>query len=91
MKKKKISNDFFNGKNVICTGTFGGFSREELEEFIISNGGLIVSTVSKKTNIIIVGDNPGPSKLEKVYKLSSEGIKIEIAKEIDLVHTSLFM
>ena len=47
-------------------------SRQKLGEHIVSNGGNISNTVSKKIFALIVGDDPG-SKLEKANKL---GVKI---------------
>jgi DNA ligase (NAD+) len=56
----------------VITGTIEGYSREELKELIQRNGGKVVDSVSKNTNYLIVGENPG-SKFEKAQKL---GIKI---------------
>ena len=47
-------------------------SREEAKEMIRAAGGNITSSVSKKTDYVVVGQNPG-SKYEKAKKL---GVKI---------------
>ncbi|WP_266366259.1 NAD-dependent DNA ligase LigA [Tellurirhabdus rosea] len=57
------------GKTFLYTGTFANFSREALEEKIAANGGKLVSSVSKKLNYLIVGENPGPSKISKAEQL----------------------
>lgn len=57
------------GKTFLYTGTFVHFSREELESRIEANGGKLLSGVSKKLNYLIVGENPGPSKVDKAQKL----------------------
>lgn len=57
------------GKTFLYTGTFANFSREELENEIEAHGGKLVSGVSKKLNYLIVGENPGPSKVEKAQKM----------------------
>jgi len=57
------------GKTLLYTGTFAHFSREELEARIAANGGKLVSGVSKKLNYLIVGENPGPSKITKAEQL----------------------
>ncbi|QJW90634.1 NAD-dependent DNA ligase LigA [Spirosoma taeanense] len=58
------------GKTFLYTGTFANFSREELEAKIAANGGKLLSGISKKLNYLIVGENAGPSKLEKAQKLN---------------------
>ncbi|MFC5408216.1 NAD-dependent DNA ligase LigA [Larkinella bovis] len=57
------------GKTFLYTGTFSHFSREELESEIEAHGGKLLSGVSKKLNYLIVGENPGPSKVEKAQKM----------------------
>lgn len=65
--------DSLNGRTFLYTGTFIGFSREELEQKIEANGGKLVSGVSKKLDYLIVGDGAGPSKLKKAKDL---GVKM---------------
>ncbi|WP_020600663.1 NAD-dependent DNA ligase LigA [Spirosoma panaciterrae] len=62
--------DTLAGKTFLYTGTFANFSREELEARIAANGGKLLSGVSKKLNYLIVGENAGPSKVEKAQKLN---------------------
>ena len=57
------------GLTFLYTGTFQAFSRQELEEKIEGNGGKIVSGVSKKLTYLLVGQEPGPSKIAKAEKL----------------------
>ncbi|GAB3339228.1 NAD-dependent DNA ligase LigA [Larkinella ripae] len=57
------------GKTFLYTGTFANFSREELESEIEAHGGKLLSGVSKKLNFLIVGESPGPSKVEKAQKM----------------------
>jgi len=58
------------------TGTLKGYSREEIKKYIESLGGHFTDTVTKKTNYLIVGDNPG-SKLQKAEKFGVEIITEE--------------
>ena len=60
------------GKNFVITGTLKNYSREEITDFILENGGKVLSSVSKKTDYLISGENAG-SKLEKAKIL---GVKI---------------
>ncbi|WP_128543605.1 NAD-dependent DNA ligase LigA [Larkinella soli] len=61
--------DTLSGKTFLYTGTFTNFSREELEREIDAHGGKLVSGVSKKLSYLIVGENAGPSKVEKAQNL----------------------
>jgi DNA ligase (NAD+) len=56
------------GKTVVVTGTLNKFSREEIEELIHQLGGKASSSVSKNTDYLVAGKNPG-SKLEKAKAL----------------------
>ena len=62
----------FSGKTFILTGTLKSMSREEATKYIQSNGGKVTSSVSSKTDFVIVGADAG-SKLEKAKIL---GIQI---------------
>ena len=62
--------DTLVGKTFLYTGTFQNFSREELEERIAAHGGKLLSGVSKKLNYLIVGENAGPSKVNKAQQLN---------------------
>ena len=56
------------GVTVVVTGTLAGFSRDQASEAIQSRGGKVTGSVSKKTNFVVVGDNPG-SKADKAASL----------------------
>jgi len=57
----------FAGKTFVLTGTLG-MSREEAEELILRGGGRVTSSVSKKTDAVVVGEDAG-SKLDKAKAL----------------------
>ena len=57
------------GKAVVVTGTLEGWSREEAEEAIKGRGGKSPGSVSKKTYAVVVGAEPGASKLTKAESL----------------------
>lgn len=57
-----------DGLTVVATGTLEGFSRDEVKEAILSRGGKAAGSVSKKTDYVVVGDNPG-SKAAKAEEL----------------------
>ncbi len=66
-----IENEDFSGKNFVLTGTLTEFTRDEAKEKIESLGGKTVDSVSKKTSVVIVGENPG-SKYKKAQELGIE-------------------
>ena len=57
-----------SGKTFVLTGTFSSMTRKEAEEKIVSCGGIVTSSVSKKTHFLVVGSEPG-SKLAKAESL----------------------
>jgi DNA ligase (NAD+) len=56
------------GLTVVVTGSLDGFSRDSAKEAIVSRGGKAASSVSKKTDYVVVGDSPG-SKADKAEQL----------------------
>jgi DNA ligase (NAD+) len=69
-EKEKIVSNKLDGLNIIASGKLTNFSREEIKKVIEENGGKAVSSISKKTNYLIAGENIGPKKLEKAQKLN---------------------
>jgi len=57
------------GKAVVVTGTLAGFSREEAEAAIKDRGGKSPGSVSAKTYAVVVGADPGASKVTKAADL----------------------
>lgn len=62
-------NDFISGKKFVITGTIDGYGRKEIKEIIESFNGSVSESVSKNTDIVIVGSNPG-SKYQDALKLN---------------------
>ncbi len=78
---KQISKkDAFADKKFVITGTLSFISRDNLKEKITTYGGKTIDSVSKKTDVVIVGDNPG-SKYEKAKALNIEIWNEEKLKE----------
>jgi len=59
------------GKTLVVTGTLQKYTREEIEELITRHGGHAASSVSKKTDYVVAGENAG-SKLDKAKQLGIE-------------------
>ena len=75
--KDTNSNKVFQDKNIVLTGKLESFSRDEAKAYIESMGGNVTSSVSKKTDFVLVGSDAG-SKLEKANLL---GIKVIFEQE----------
>jgi DNA ligase (NAD+) len=76
--------DKLNGNVFVVSGVFHQMSRSELKKAIEDNGGKVSSSISKKTNYVIAGDNMGPSK-----KTKAESLGVSIISEqdfIDMIH-----
>jgi len=70
-EERKVS-DVFAGKTVVFTGGLSNLTREEAESLVFELGGKPSSSVSRNTDLVVVGENPG-SKLEKARSL---GVRI---------------
>ena len=66
------------GKTIVVTGSLKHFTRDSIEDFIKKHGGKASSSVSKKTDYVLAGENAG-SKLTKAQQL---GIKIINEEEL---------
>jgi len=66
-----------SGKTIVITGTLKSFARSEAEELVRTLGGNAASSVSKNTDLLVAGEEPG-SKLDKARKL---GVKIITEEE----------
>jgi DNA ligase (NAD+) len=67
------------GKNFVLTGTLPNLTREDAKERIEAAGGKVTGSVSKKTNYVVAGADPG-SKLDK-----AAGLGIPVIGEAELL------
>jgi DNA ligase (NAD+) len=68
-EKRKVKSDKFAGKSFVFTGGLANRSREEAGEIVQQHGGKVSGSVSKKTDYVVVGTDPG-SKYDKAKELS---------------------
>ena len=67
----------FSGKNIMFTGGFKRMSRSEAKSLVENNGGKVLSTISKKLDILVIGDSkPIRKKIE-----TAKNLNIKILKE----------
>ena len=79
------------GKNIVLTGDFIKGSKSDVESILVSHGAVIQKNVTKKTNIVLVGNQPNPAwiagnygtKIRKAMEYIDKGVHIEIIKECD--------
>ena len=76
--KEKASNKL-EGMTIVVTGTLKNYTRQQIEQMVKDHGGKTSSSVSKKTSMLVAGENAG-SKLEKAQKFG-----IEILSEIEFI------
>jgi DNA ligase (NAD+) len=67
-EKRKVKSDKFAGKSFVFTGSLANRSREEAGEIVQQHGGKVSGSVSKKTDYVVVGTDPG-SKYDKAKDL----------------------
>jgi DNA ligase (NAD+) len=71
-----------SGKTFVITGTLVDYSRSQAEQAIEGLGGKVTGSVSKKTDYVIVGENPGGTKFDKAQVLGIETLDEEAFKKL---------
>jgi DNA ligase (NAD+) len=80
IKKNIEEKEQFKGKTFVLTGSLSSFSRDEAKAYIEGFGGKVSSSVSKKTDFVLAGEEAG-SKLVKAQELGVSIIDEETFKE----------
>ena len=79
--EKTLNNPLISNKKFVITGTISFMTRDEIKALLEKYDGTAVDSVSKKTDVVIVGDSPG-SKYEKAQKLGIEIWNEDKLKEV---------
>jgi DNA ligase (NAD+) len=77
--EKKQRGTALAGKTFVITGTLANYSREAAKKLVEDAGGKVTGSVSKKTDYVIAGDDPG-SKLDKAREL---GVQVIDEKQME--------
>ncbi len=80
-KRKEKGAQILAGKQFVLTGALRDFTRTRAKEIISELGGRVTSSVSKKTNYVVAGEDPG-SKYQKAQKIGVHIINEEEFKKI---------
>jgi BRCT domain type II-containing protein len=65
------------GCTVVVTGVPAGVSRKDTEALVTKNGGKLTKSISKNTSFVVLGNESGPKKLEKIEELGVETLDVE--------------
>ena len=79
--EKTQNNPLISNKKFVITGTISFMTRDEIKALLEKYDGTTVDSVSKKTDVVIVGDSPG-SKYDKALKLGIEIWNEDKLKEV---------
>lgn len=76
---RKVTSNKISGKTFVITGTLQQSNRQDFINIIEQNGGSVTTSISKNTDFLISGENPG-SKLKKAVEL-----KVEVISEKEIL------
>jgi DNA ligase (NAD+) len=81
---KSTATGLLNGKSFVITGTLSQMSRDDAADKIRSLGGKFQSSIANDTDYLVIGENPGNSKVIKATKLGTKQInEVELLQIID--------
>lgn len=70
------------GKILVVTGSFSGYTRETVKNYINTQGGECRDSITSKTDYLLIGDKPSESKVSKAHNLDIPVITIETLQEL---------
>lgn len=75
------SNSPFYAKKVVFTGVLNAIKRKDAADIVKKMGADIDTSITKRTNFVITGSKPGPSKMKKIQQFNSQGSDIQLVFE----------
>lgn len=79
--KNAIPNDIFYNKKVVLTGDLQNIARVTAAQHLHKLGADIDTAINQRTNIVIIGEDPGPKKMAQIDLLNSTGSNIRVIYE----------
>ncbi|MFB6190201.1 MAG: NAD-dependent DNA ligase LigA [Candidatus Nanohaloarchaea archaeon] len=79
--EKAETGEELEGLKLVITGSIEGYTREELKELLERHGADVTSSVSGSTDYLVVGGNPGATKVEDAEELGVEKLEEEEFRE----------
>jgi len=77
--RTSVKDPFWDGKSVVFTGTLLAMTRQQAADQVVARGAQVSSAVSKKTDYVVVGAEPG-SKRER-----AQGLGVSVLTEQDFL------
>lgn len=71
----------FYARKVIFTGVLNSIDRKDAADLVKTLGADIDTSITKRTNYVITGSAPGPSKMKKIEQLNAQGCDIRLIYE----------
>lgn len=75
----------FYAKRIVFTGDMKAIERQDAATKVQQFGGDINTSISKKTDIVIVGNSAGPAKMRKIEELRAAGFNIQLIYESEFL------
>ena len=77
IKDKVRASNALEGKSIVVSGKFPGYSRDDMKAMVEQHGGKNLAAVSANVDFIVAGDNVGPAKRQKAEKLGVTILSLE--------------
>lgn len=82
-KEKVIKGNALAGKLCIMTGSSDLVGRDQFKKIVVEQGGKISSSITGKTDLVLVGSQAGPLKLKKIAELHAAGSNIRVVNDVE--------
>ena len=83
-KRARAADGKLAGKTFVLTGTLPSLTRDEASELIVAAGGKVTGSVSKKTDYVVAGDEPGEQAHQGGAAWRRDPRRIGLAQAVDL-------
>ena len=77
----KNPNNFFYNKKVVFTGDLNSIERADAIKYVSDLGADVNTGISRKTEVVVMGERPGPAKIKLIFTLMKQGVQINVMFE----------